>query len=108
VARNQAGEAEGDEPNLADTDLKCPGSRMCRVTVFPSPAHETTFVDPHECPLAYAAHDPRERIDGSQRRKGSPVSYNAASPITVLGLGPLGDSQRTHLTKEEQRKLDGI
>ncbi|WP_297352521.1 filamentous haemagglutinin family protein [Paraburkholderia sp.] len=46
--------------------------------------------------------------DPKKKRKGEALSYNPASSIAILGLGPLGDSQRAHLTREEQNKLNGI
>ncbi|HEY1611549.1 MAG TPA: filamentous hemagglutinin family protein, partial [Paraburkholderia sp.] len=44
----------------------------------------------------------------SKKRKATPVAYNPASQVSLLGFGPVGKTQRGFLTKEEQDKLGGI
>jgi filamentous hemagglutinin family protein len=48
--------------------------------------------------------------DDDTRKKPKPgqLGYNASSEVLVLGFGKTGDSQRAHLTAEEQKKLGGI
>ena len=47
--------------------------------------------------------------DGKQKkRRPGQIGYNPSSEVLVLGFGKTGDSQRAHLTQDEQKKLGGI
>jgi filamentous hemagglutinin family protein len=49
-------------------------------------------------------------LDNPKRKKHGtvPISYNPSSEVSVLGLGGAGPTQRSYLSKEEQKELGGM
>ena len=44
---------------------------------------------------------------GGRRKQEEQHSYNSNSLLQLVGNGPLGDAQKSALTEEERRNLEG-